>query len=145
MVLRIRALLCASFIAAFAACVAGCAGAPPQPDAELSRAAAMPPQAAQALVAIGKSTKADVEAALGQAVAVQFDSGWEVWVYRWRGKVASAKEILMVIKIRARDYARVEARVRQLHPYDLPEVISLSIASGYSRYLAWLEDPNNVQ
>src|SRR5438105_1329373 len=65
-------------------------------------------------------------------------------VYRWRGKVASAKEILMVIKIRARDYARVEARVRQLHPYDLPEVISLSIASGYSRYLAWLEDPNNV-
>lgn len=66
-------------------------------------------------------------------------------VYRWRGKVESAKEILMVIKIRARDYARVEARVRQLHPYDLPEVISVSIASGYSRYLAWLEDPNNAQ
>jgi hypothetical protein len=41
--------------------------------------------AAQALIAIGKSTKADVMAALGQANVIPFDSGFEVWVYRWPG------------------------------------------------------------
>lgn len=40
---------------------------------------------AQARLAIGKSTKAEVEAALGQAVTVRFDSGYEAWVYRERG------------------------------------------------------------
>jgi hypothetical protein len=40
---------------------------------------------AQAAVSIGKSTKADVEAALGKAIVVSFDSGYEVWVYREKG------------------------------------------------------------
>jgi hypothetical protein len=37
------------------------------------------------MIAIGKSTKADVAAALGPAIAIPFDSGYEVWVYRWPG------------------------------------------------------------
>ncbi len=43
---------------------------------------------AQAAVAIGNSTRADVEAALGKAIVVGFDSGYEVWVYRERGAPA---------------------------------------------------------
>ena len=43
------------------------------------------PPAAQTSVVSGKSTKADVMAALGPATAIPFDSGYEVWVYRWRG------------------------------------------------------------
>lgn len=42
----------------------------------------MPPQAAQAQVAVGRSTRADVAAALGKATIVKFDSGYEVWVYQ---------------------------------------------------------------
>jgi hypothetical protein len=41
-------------------------------------------QAANDTVALGKSTKADVRLALGEAVVVDFDSGYEVWVYRER-------------------------------------------------------------
>jgi hypothetical protein len=43
------------------------------------------PAAAQAAVAVGKSTKGEVKATLGEAAVVHFDSGFEVWVYRWPG------------------------------------------------------------
>ncbi len=43
------------------------------------------PPAAQSSIVIGKSTKADVQTALGQATRIPFDSGFEVWVYRWPG------------------------------------------------------------
>jgi len=43
---------------------------------------------AQAAVMIGKSSKADVEAALGKALVVSFDSGYEVWIYRERSAAA---------------------------------------------------------
>jgi len=65
-------------------------------------------------------------------------------VYRWRGRVESAKEVLLVVKARKRDYTRIEARLRALHPYELPEVISVDIASGYARYLTWLENPDKA-
>ncbi|HEX6706798.1 MAG TPA: hypothetical protein VF169_18715 [Albitalea sp.] len=37
------------------------------------------------MIAIGKSTKGDVSSALGKAIVIPFDSGYEVWVYRWGG------------------------------------------------------------
>ena len=43
------------------------------------------PQAAMDTIAIGASSKADVFRALGTAVTIPFDSGYEVWVYRWVG------------------------------------------------------------
>ena len=43
------------------------------------------PHAAMDMIAIGKSTKADVSSALGEAIVISFDSGYEVWVYRWAG------------------------------------------------------------
>ncbi len=63
--------------AALALCllVAACAAPPPEPPAPSLR------PAFEALV-VGKSTKADVRAALGEAVVIDFDSGDEVWVYR---------------------------------------------------------------
>jgi hypothetical protein len=72
-----------------AACllVAGCAVLRP-PASEESRplgpAEVRSAQAAQDALTIGKSTKADVRAALGEAIVVDFDSGYEVWVYRER-------------------------------------------------------------
>ena len=49
------------------------------------QAGAITPQRAKDAVAIGKSTKADVNAALGKANVIHFDSGYEVWLYRWPG------------------------------------------------------------
>jgi hypothetical protein len=65
-------------VVAFWVCVAGCA-------TPITTGGIASARDAQAAVVIGKSTKADVEAALGKAIVVSFDSGYEVWVYRERG------------------------------------------------------------
>jgi periplasmic divalent cation tolerance protein len=66
-------------------------------------------------------------------------------IYRWKGKVESAREVLLVIKARAVDYKRIESRIKLLHPYTLPEIIALDIAVGEARYLAWIENPDKIQ
>jgi outer membrane protein assembly factor BamE (lipoprotein component of BamABCDE complex) len=70
--------------------VAGCAHVEPKPaEKPLGPGELVSAQAAQDALAIGSSTKADVRAALGQAVVVDFSSGYEVWVYRERPKEES--------------------------------------------------------
>ena len=81
--------LASTWAALVCALLAGCAtlgSAALGPDAPgIVRADRITPAAAQTLVAIGKSGKADVQSALGDAAVVKFDSGFEVWVYRWPG------------------------------------------------------------
>lgn len=48
-----------------------------------TRGPALVPQAAMELIVIGESSKADVTSSLGKATVISFDSGYEVWVYRW--------------------------------------------------------------
>jgi len=74
-------------LVAGAALVAGCTALQPSTTPEataLGPAEVRSAQAAQETLTIGKSTKADVRAALGEAIVVDFDSGYEVWVYRER-------------------------------------------------------------
>ena len=59
-------------------------------------------------------------------------------IYRWEGKVEDAPEHLLLLKARAADLAVVDARVRALHSYDVPEVLALPVAGGSAAYLAWL-------
>jgi periplasmic divalent cation tolerance protein len=61
-------------------------------------------------------------------------------IYRWQGKVESAEECLLVIKTDEQHRARLETRLEELHPYDLPEVLVLAPESGSARYLAWIAD-----
>jgi periplasmic divalent cation tolerance protein len=61
-------------------------------------------------------------------------------IYRWKGKVQSAREFLLVIKTTARRFRALAAAVERLHSYDTPEIISLPIAEGAARYLAWLTE-----
>ena len=58
--------------------------------------------------------------------------------FRWKGAPDSADEHLLLIKARASALARLEARVRALHPYELPELLALPVAGGSADYLAWL-------
>ncbi|WP_018465636.1 divalent-cation tolerance protein CutA [Calidithermus timidus] len=59
-------------------------------------------------------------------------------VYRWEGEVTSGEELLLIIKTRQERYAALEARVKELHPYTVPEVIALPIQHGSKDYLDWL-------
>ena len=59
-------------------------------------------------------------------------------VYRWQGQVDSATEYPLLIKSTAAAYAALEARLLQLHPYDVPEIIALPLAAGLPAYLTWV-------
>lgn len=60
--------------------------------------------------------------------------------YRWQGQVEQSNEELLIIKTRRDLLASVEKRVRELHSYDLPELIALPIIEGSLEYLQWLDD-----
>ena len=59
-------------------------------------------------------------------------------VYRWQGEVESTSEIPLFFKSTAANYTALEARIRQLHPYALPEIIALPLSHGLPAYLNWV-------
>jgi periplasmic divalent cation tolerance protein len=61
-------------------------------------------------------------------------------IYRWQGAVESASEVPLLIKTTARHYAAIEARIRALHPYSVPEIIAVPITHGLPAYLDWLAE-----
>ena len=60
--------------------------------------------------------------------------------YRWRGAVETAREYMLVIKAAMYNFAKLEHRVRELHSYEVPEIIALPIAAGSKPYIAWLAE-----
>ena len=58
--------------------------------------------------------------------------------YRWKGKVESAKEFLLLIKTSKKRFAAVGDAVRKRHSYEVPEIIALPIAAGSRSYLDWI-------
>ena len=61
-------------------------------------------------------------------------------VYRWKGKVESARERLLLIKTSRKRLAKLQAAVERLHSYEVPEFIALPIAKGSDAYLSWIEE-----
>jgi periplasmic divalent cation tolerance protein len=61
-------------------------------------------------------------------------------VYRWQGAVERAEEWLLLIKTTTERYAAVEAAIRELHSYEVPEIIATPITAGSDGYLTWLRD-----
>jgi periplasmic divalent cation tolerance protein len=59
-------------------------------------------------------------------------------VYRYQGALHEDAETLLIVKTRAERAAALEARVRTLHPYELPEVLRLAAAGGSAPYLSWV-------
>ncbi len=58
-------------------------------------------------------------------------------VYRWKDRVEQAEEMQLVIKTTAARLAGLEAFVRDQHPYDVPELIAVSVAYAEGAYLDW--------
>ena len=59
-------------------------------------------------------------------------------IYRWQGKIETAGEVPLLIKTRAALYADVETTIKSLHPYELPEIVAVSMVDGSSDYLDWI-------
>ena len=61
-------------------------------------------------------------------------------VYRWQGAVESAEEVPVLIKTTTDAYPRLEAAIRALHGYELPEIVAVRVSAGLPGYLAWVRD-----
>lgn len=59
--------------------------------------------------------------------------------YRWKGKVKTANEYLLLVKSSRKLFSALGAEIERLHSYDVPEVIAVPIARGSRRYLSWLD------
>lgn len=59
-------------------------------------------------------------------------------IYRWQGQVEEAAEIPLLVKTCAERYAAVEAAIRSLHPYEVPEIIAWQPRAGLPAYLDWV-------
>lgn len=59
-------------------------------------------------------------------------------IYRWKGKVETARETLLILKTTRGRFAALQRAVKELHRYDVPEIIALSISAGSAEYLKWI-------
>lgn len=59
-------------------------------------------------------------------------------IYRWQGAVETASECLLIIKTRGERLAELERRLGELHPYDVPELVTVAVEGGSAAYLQWL-------
>lgn len=59
-------------------------------------------------------------------------------VYSWENNIVEDSEILLVIKTKEILYEKLENVIKEIHPYDVPEIISIKIDNGSYAYLDWL-------
>lgn len=60
-------------------------------------------------------------------------------VYEWEGKLRKEAEHLLFIKTKRSLYKKLEARLKELHPYEVPEILALPIERGSKAYLDWVK------
>lgn len=60
-------------------------------------------------------------------------------IYHWEGKIEHVTEVPLLIKTTVDAYPRLEAELRTLHPYAVPEIIAIPISAGLPAYLDWVQ------
>jgi periplasmic divalent cation tolerance protein len=60
-------------------------------------------------------------------------------IYRWEGRVMDEVEVLLVLKTVQGRVPELIARTRELHPYDVPEILVLDVKAGHMPYLEWVK------
>lgn len=60
-------------------------------------------------------------------------------IYRWEGEIATDQEQLLLIKTRSDQFQQLKTLIKELHPYELPEIIAVPINHGSTEYLSWLD------
>jgi periplasmic divalent cation tolerance protein len=61
-------------------------------------------------------------------------------IYRWKGKIESGNETLVFFKVSEDRQSAFQDKLRSLHPYDVPEIIFVPVASGLPEYLRWVSE-----
>ncbi len=61
-------------------------------------------------------------------------------LFSWAGAVQKESEVLIIIKSRQAHFNEIEQKVRQLHSYEVPEILAIPILTGSEPYLQWLRD-----
>ena len=59
-------------------------------------------------------------------------------LYRWEGKIADEQEVVVLLKTRSAALEPLESAFSELHPYKVPELLSLPVAAGLDKYLGWI-------
>ena len=59
-------------------------------------------------------------------------------IYRWQGKLQDENEVLVLLKTQRTHLARLTARILELHPYEVPEVLAIPVEQGHAAYLDWI-------
>ncbi len=59
-------------------------------------------------------------------------------IYRWKGKICKDGELLLIVKTLEGEFEGVAATIRELHSYELPEILSFSVAHGEQGFLEWI-------
>lgn len=65
-------------------------------------------------------------------------------IYKWKGELTSGTEVQLVIKTHSKRYPEVENHIAALHPYELPEIISVPITNGLPDYLTWIDSATGI-
>jgi periplasmic divalent cation tolerance protein len=60
--------------------------------------------------------------------------------YHWKGVIETAGEWMCVIKTRKDLYPELEKSIREVHPYEVPEILAVPVAEGSKDYLEWLDN-----
>jgi periplasmic divalent cation tolerance protein len=60
-------------------------------------------------------------------------------VFRWKGKISTEEEVLLMIKTKDGLFEKLKKRIIELHSYEVPEIIALPILAGFEKYIGWLE------
>lgn len=61
-------------------------------------------------------------------------------IYTWRGEVNKEEEWQLTIKTDLRQFARLQAAIKSLHSYEVPEIIATPIIAGFTPYLNWISE-----
>lgn len=66
-------------------------------------------------------------------------------VYRWKGEIEEAAEVPVLVKTRSARYEELEVAIRELHPYELPEIVAVPMVRGLPDYLDWIAEETAIR
>jgi len=66
-------------------------------------------------------------------------------VYSWKGQICDEREVLLVIKTRVERFGEVADTIKEIHTYEVPEIVQVPIAGGLAEYLGWIDDCTNYE
>ncbi|MEM6503397.1 MAG: divalent-cation tolerance protein CutA [Cyanobacteria bacterium P01_C01_bin.89] len=61
-------------------------------------------------------------------------------LYLWDGEIQEVREVQLIFKTDLDKFSALEARLKELHPYDVPELLAIAVTTGSADYLQWIQD-----